>query len=54
MSRRHLTYAALVIASLVVSACAQPMGPSAEDTTRTCLDGTIIRVGQGAVCAEDL
>lgn len=33
MTRRNLTYAALIITSLVVSACAQPTAPTASDTT---------------------
>jgi hypothetical protein len=32
MSRRHLTYAALVVASIVVSACSVPTEPTREDT----------------------
>lgn len=38
MSRRHLTYAVLVVASFVISACAQPTAPSGTDTT--CRIGT--------------
>lgn len=33
MSRRHITYAALVVASLVLGACAQPTAPVNTDTT---------------------
>ena len=51
MSRRHIAYAVLVVASLVVSACSQPLAPSAE--TRTCQDGTVIIVGNGVLCPED-
>jgi len=35
MSRRHLTYAALVLASFVVAACSNPTAPRREDTA-TC------------------
>jgi hypothetical protein len=47
MSRRHLVYAALVITSLVASACAQPVAPVQTDTT---CRGVI--VGQGNKCPE--
>ena len=33
MSRRHITYAALVVASLVLGACAQPTAPVGTDTS---------------------
>jgi hypothetical protein len=33
MSRRHIAYAVLVVASFVVSACAAPTAPVSEDTT---------------------
>jgi hypothetical protein len=46
MSRRHLTYAVLVVTSLVVAACSQPTGPVREDTT--CRGGT--QVGSGFKC----
>lgn len=46
MSRRHLVYAALVVASVVVSACAQPVAPVAEDTT--CRSGVILPNGRCA------
>jgi len=32
MSRRHIAYAVLVVASFVMSACAQPLAPSRDDT----------------------
>lgn len=51
MSRRHLTYAALVVASFVLAACSQPLSPSNE--TRTCQDGTVIQIGTGTRCPED-
>jgi len=38
MSRRKLTYVALVVASVVVSACSQPLAPRSEDTS--CRIGT--------------
>ena len=46
MSRRHIAYAALVVASFVLSACAQPMAPVGTDTT--CRSG--IQVGSGNKC----
>ena len=45
MSRRHLTYAALVVASLVLSACFQPTAPVGTDTL---CRGVLI--GNGAKC----
>jgi hypothetical protein len=36
MSRRHLTYVALVLSSLVVAACSSPTAPRRGDTTGTC------------------
>ena len=47
MSRRHIAYAVLVVASFVVSACSQPTAPVAEDTT-TCRSGVIM--GGGRSC----
>jgi hypothetical protein len=47
MSRRHLAYAVLVVASFVVSACAQPIAPVREDTI-TC-NGVIV-IGNGVSC----
>ena len=38
MSRRNLTYIALVVASVVVSACSQPTAPQNSDTS--CRIGT--------------
>lgn len=46
MSRRHLTYVALVITSVVLAACSQPTAPVGEDTT---CRGVII-VGSGNKC----
>jgi hypothetical protein len=43
MSRRHLVYAALVVASVVVSACSQPVAPVQADTT--CRGGVILPNG---------
>jgi hypothetical protein len=43
MSRRHLTYAVLVVSSLVLGACAQPTGPVNTDTT--CRGGIIVTTG---------
>ena len=48
MSRRHLTYAVLVVASFVVSACSQPTAPVRDDTIGTCRGGFV--VGSGAKC----
>lgn len=47
MSRRHLVYAALVVTSVVVSACSQPVAPVQEDTL--CRGGVI--VGNGNKCS---
>ena len=33
MSRRHIAYAVLVVASFVISACSAPTAPTREDTT---------------------
>jgi hypothetical protein len=46
MSRRHITYAALVVASLVLGACAQPTAPVGTDTT--CRSG--YPIGSGNKC----
>lgn len=46
MSRRHLVYAALVVASFVVSACSQPVAPVQTDTT--CRGGVL--AGSGNKC----
>jgi predicted small secreted protein len=48
MSRRHLTYAALVITSVVLAACSQPTAPRGEDTIGTCRGGIV--VGSGKTC----
>jgi hypothetical protein len=47
MSRRHIAYAVLVVASIVVSACSQPTAPIANDTAN-CRGGFII--GTGNTC----
>jgi len=49
MSRRHIAYAVLVIASFVVSACAAPTAPTNTDTA-ICRGGFI--VGTGRTCSE--
>jgi hypothetical protein len=48
MSRRHLTYAVLVVTSLVVAACSQPTAPRRDDTT--CRGG--VSAGSGFKCDE--
>jgi hypothetical protein len=48
MSRRHIAYAVLVIASFVISACSMPTAPAREDTTGECRGGYI--VGTGRTC----
>ena len=50
MSRRHIAYAVLVVASFVVSACSQPMAPVADDTT-TCTNKIYV-AGGGYVCGD--
>lgn len=49
MSRRHIAYAALVVASFVLSACAQPTAPVGTDTT--CRSGW--STGSGNKCGTD-
>jgi hypothetical protein len=49
MSRRHLTYAALVVASFVLAACSQPLAPVSEDTA-TC---NMYWTGSGFVCEPE-
>lgn len=49
MSRRHLAYAVLVVASFVVSACSQSLAPVATDTS--CRGGVV--AGQGAKCEAE-
>lgn len=49
MSRRHLTYAVLVIASAVMSACAQPTAPAGLDSA--CRGG--YQVGAGNKCEAE-
>ena len=46
MSRRAIVYAALVVTSVVISACSQPMAP--RSNTITCPDGSIIVVNNGS------
>ena len=43
MSRRHIAYAVLVVASFVVTGCFAPTAPVAEDTT--CRKGFVITGG---------
>ena len=50
MSRRALTYAALVITSVVVAACSQPTAPRRDDTI-VCNGKTII-VYSGRTCDD--
>jgi hypothetical protein len=52
MSRRRIVYAALVVASFVVSACTQPMAPARGDTIK-CPDGTVIIAGSGVLCGDN-
>ena len=41
MSRRNITYAVLLVASVVMTACAQPLAPSRGDTAcKTYIQGT--------------
>ena len=49
MSRRALGYLALVVTSVVVSACSQPTAPRRDDTI-DCPNGIIVQVGNGLVC----
>ncbi len=49
MSRRHLTYFALVVASFVFAACADvtaPRGDVAPDSTGTCAKGFVMVGGR--------
>jgi hypothetical protein len=48
MTRRALGYLALIVTSVVVSACSQPTGPRRGDTI-TC-DGITIIVASGMTC----
>ena len=50
MSRRHLAYAVLLVASVVVGACSQPMAPVSEDTT--CRGGVIVSSGRSCEGGE--
>lgn len=49
MSRRHLTYAVLLVTSIVVAACSQPTAPRGEDSL-VCSDGRVIYVSTGRTC----
>lgn len=46
MSRRHLTYAVLVVTSIVLAACSQPTAPVGDDTM--CRGGVLL--GSGNKC----
>lgn len=46
MSRRNLTYALLLVTSVVISACSQPMAPRRDDT----LLCKSIAIGTGDKC----
>ena len=46
MSRRHIAYAVLVVASFVISACSAPTAPVSSDTT--CKTG--FPIGSGFSC----
>ena len=48
MSRRHIAYAVLVVASFVLSACSMPTAPTREDTTGACPRG--YQMGNGNKC----
>jgi hypothetical protein len=48
MSRRHIAYAALVVASFVISACSAPTAPVREDTT--CRGG--YEIGSSNKCTQ--
>ena len=48
MSRRHIAYAVLVVASFVLNACAQPTAPVGTDTL--CRG---VQVGVGNKCETD-
>jgi hypothetical protein len=50
MSRRHIAYAVLAVASFVVSACSMPTAPTREDTTGTCRGG--YEVGSNKPCGQ--
>lgn len=45
MSRRHIAYAVLVVASFVISACSAPTAPVREDTG-TCRGGFDVMSGR--------
>lgn len=47
MSRRHIAYAVLVVASFVISACSAPTAPVREDTG-SCRGG--FELGTGRTC----
>jgi hypothetical protein len=50
MSRRNLTYAVLVVTSVVLAACSQPTAPRRDDTTGCRI---VITVGTGRQCADE-
>jgi hypothetical protein len=50
MSRRHVSYAVLVVTSLVLAACSQPMAPRHDDTTGC---RNVIQLGTGYVCGDN-
>jgi hypothetical protein len=47
MSRRHIAFAVLVVASFVMSACSAPTAPTRNDTS-VCRGG--YEVGTGRAC----
>jgi len=49
MSRRALTYAALVVTSFVVAACSQPTAPRRDDTAGC---RVIVQNGSGWKCND--
>ena len=49
MSRRALGYLALVVTSVVVSACSQPTAPRRDDPI-DCPNGIVTQMGNGFVC----
>ena len=51
MSRRALGYLALIVTSVVVSACSQPTAPRRDDTAG-CARGVVVSSG-GWVCAPE-
>lgn len=51
MSRRHIAYAVLVVASFVISACSVPTATAPTDTTGTCRGG--FEIGTGRACTSN-